>query len=253
MSKKRAGSGSGFGGNLIERQAASGMSIARFCTQAGVSANAFFVWKRRLRSQNGQSNRGRPTSRSRTAARARSPRSNDRAAAANPLVPVRLIADPIPRRAASAEAIEVEWPNGLVLRVPTGCDADTLQDVLQALRPGRRCRGLVMLTFPTSLRVFAHRFATDMRKSFEGLCGIIEAQLGQTVESGHLFLFFNRRRDRVKILYFSGDGLTIVYRKLEAGTFETPRDPQAGTRRHRLIRRRSPLSCLRRAQPAIDR
>ncbi len=80
-----------------------------------------------------------------------------------------------------------------------------------------------MLTFPTSLRVFAHRFATDMRRSFDGLCGIIEAQLGQTVESGHLFLFFNRRRDRVKILYFAGDSLVIVYRKLEAGTFETPR------------------------------
>ena len=80
-----------------------------------------------------------------------------------------------------------------------------------------------MLTLPTSLRVFAHRFATDMRKSFDGLCGIIEAQLGQTVESGDLFLFFNRRRDRVKMLYFAGDSLVIVYRKLEAGTFETPR------------------------------
>src|SRR6476469_4334906 len=80
-----------------------------------------------------------------------------------------------------------------------------------------------MLTIPTSLRVFAHRFATDMRKSFHGLVGIVEAELGQQVESGHLFLFFNRRRDRVKILLFTGDGLLIVYRLLERGTFETPR------------------------------
>jgi hypothetical protein len=80
-----------------------------------------------------------------------------------------------------------------------------------------------MLTLPTSLRVFAHRFATDMRKSFDGLCGIIEAQLGQTIESGHLFLFFNRRRDRVKVMYFAGDGIVILYKKLERGTFETPR------------------------------
>ncbi len=80
-----------------------------------------------------------------------------------------------------------------------------------------------MLTFPTSLKVFAHRFPTDMRKSFDGLVGIIESELGQTVEAGHLFLFFNRRRDRVKILYFTGDGLVIVYRLLERGTFETPR------------------------------
>jgi transposase len=80
-----------------------------------------------------------------------------------------------------------------------------------------------MLTLPTSLRVFAHRFPTDMRKSFDGLCGIIEAQLGQSIESGHLFLFFNRRRDRVKVMYFAGDGIVILYKKLEGGTFETPR------------------------------
>ena len=80
-----------------------------------------------------------------------------------------------------------------------------------------------MLTIPTSLRVFAYRFATDMRKSFHGLVGIIESELGQQVESGHLFLFFNRRRDRVKILFFTGDGLMILYRLLERGTFETPR------------------------------
>lgn len=80
-----------------------------------------------------------------------------------------------------------------------------------------------MLTLPSSLRVYAHRFATDMRKSFHGLVGIIESELGQQVESGHLFLFFNGRRDRVKILLFTGDGLMILYRLLERGTFETPR------------------------------
>jgi transposase len=84
-----------------------------------------------------------------------------------------------------------------------------------------------MLTLPTSLRVFAHRFATDMRKSFHGLVGIIESELGEQVESGHLFLFFNARRDRVKILFFTGDGLMILYRLLERGTFETPRDWRA--------------------------
>src|SRR5271170_4405021 len=90
-------------------------------------------------------------------------------------------------------------------------------------RAAARWRRSVMLTLPTSLRVFAHRFPTDMRKSFHGLVGLVETQLGQSVESGHLFLFFNRRRDRVKILYFAEDSLVIVYRKLEAGTFETPR------------------------------
>ena len=52
--------------------------------------------------------------------------------------------------------------------------------------------------------------------------GIIEQELKQTVESGHLFLFFNRRRNCVKVLYFVGDGLAIFYRRLELGTFEMP-------------------------------
>jgi len=52
---------------------------------------------------------------------------------------------------------------------------------------------------------------------------IIEQELGQEVESGHLFLFFNRRGDRVKVLWFAGDGLVIWYKRLESGTFEVPR------------------------------
>jgi transposase len=79
-----------------------------------------------------------------------------------------------------------------------------------------------MLTMPTTLRVFAKTGATDMRKSFHGLCGLVETELGQQVESGHLFLFFNRRRDRVKVLWFAGDGLIIWYKCLESGTFEMP-------------------------------
>jgi len=79
-----------------------------------------------------------------------------------------------------------------------------------------------MLMATSSLRVFAYRGPTDMRKSFSGLVGLVELELGQQVESGDLFLFFNRRRDRVKVLYFVGDGLVIFYRLLERGTFEVP-------------------------------
>lgn len=77
-----------------------------------------------------------------------------------------------------------------------------------------------MLMATSSLRVFAHRGPTDMRKSFSGLVGLVETEIGQQVESGDLFLFFNRRRNRVKVLYFVGDGLVIFYRMLEQGTFE---------------------------------
>jgi transposase len=84
-----------------------------------------------------------------------------------------------------------------------------------------------MLTLPTSLRVFAKRGPTDMRKSFDGLVGLVEQELGQDVESGHLFLFFNRRGDRVKVLWFAGDGLVIWYKRLELGTFEVPKAARA--------------------------
>ena len=79
-----------------------------------------------------------------------------------------------------------------------------------------------MLLVPSALKVFALQGVTDMRKSFAGLVGLVETQLGQQVESGHLFLFFNRRRNSVKVLYFVGDGLVIYYRRLERGTFELP-------------------------------
>ena len=80
-----------------------------------------------------------------------------------------------------------------------------------------------MLNLPTSLRVFAKTGPTDMRKSFNGLVGLVERELGQRVESGDLFLFFNRRSNCVKVLWFAGDGLVIWYKRLECGTFEVPR------------------------------
>lgn len=79
-----------------------------------------------------------------------------------------------------------------------------------------------MLTLPQQLRVFAAKAPTDMRKSFSGLVGLVEKELGQQVEAGGLFLFFSRRRNAVKVLFFTGDGLAIFYRRLERGTFELP-------------------------------
>jgi transposase len=73
---------------------------------------------------------------------------------------------------------------------------------------------------PASVRVFVCTRATDMRKSFDGLLGLVREFLSQDPLSGHLFLFFNRRRDRVKILFWQPDGLVIWYKRLEAGTFQ---------------------------------
>jgi hypothetical protein len=78
-----------------------------------------------------------------------------------------------------------------------------------------------MLTrVPLTVRIFLHTEATDMRKGFDGLVGLVQQFLAQDPLSGHLFLFFNRRRDRVKALYWDGDGLAVWYKRLESGTFE---------------------------------
>ena len=87
-----------------------------------------------------------------------------------------------------------------------------------------------MLSLPAHVRVFAATTPTDMRKSFSGLVGLVEQELGRQVEAGGLFLFFSRRRNAVKVLFFTGDGLAIFYRRLERGTFELPRVADTGTK-----------------------
>jgi transposase len=79
-----------------------------------------------------------------------------------------------------------------------------------------------MLSFhlPSAVRVFLCTQPTDMRKSFDGLMGLVTGVLEQDPLSGHLFLFLNRRRDRIKILFWDHDGLCIYYKRLESGTFE---------------------------------
>jgi transposase len=73
---------------------------------------------------------------------------------------------------------------------------------------------------PAAVRVFLCTQPTDMRKSFDGLQGMVREHLGQDPLSGHLFLFLNRRRDRIKMLLWEPDGLVIWYKRLEAGTFQ---------------------------------
>jgi transposase len=72
------------------------------------------------------------------------------------------------------------------------------------------------------IRVFFHTPSTDLRKGFDALAGLVSSAFGQDPTCGHLFLFVNRRRDRLKILYWDRDGLAIWYKRLETGSFQLP-------------------------------
>jgi transposase len=76
-----------------------------------------------------------------------------------------------------------------------------------------------MLTLPPSVKVFVCTQPTDMRKSFDGLVGLIREFLGEDPLSGHLFAFANRRGDCLKLLWWDRDGLAIWYKRLEDGRF----------------------------------
>ena len=80
-----------------------------------------------------------------------------------------------------------------------------------------------MLSFTGSLRVWLAVQPCDMRKSFNGLEGLVREKLKQDPCSGALFLFSNRRRTLMKILYWDGTGLWVLAKRLEKGTFCWPK------------------------------
>ena len=77
-----------------------------------------------------------------------------------------------------------------------------------------------MVSIGPTVSLFLYTEPTDMRKSFDGLSGIVRSELEADPTDGSCFLFVNRRRDRLKILHFDGAGYWLYYRLLEAGTFE---------------------------------
>jgi transposase len=77
-----------------------------------------------------------------------------------------------------------------------------------------------MLNIPSRTPIFVYTQPTDMRKGFSGLSGIVREQFKSDPCNGSLFIFINRRRDRMKLLQFADGGFWLYYRLLEAGTFE---------------------------------
>jgi transposase len=80
-----------------------------------------------------------------------------------------------------------------------------------------------MITPTPATRVFVALGPVDLRRSFNGLCACVQELLRQDPLSGHLFVFTNQRRNRVKILCWDGSGLWVCAKRLERGRFSWPR------------------------------
>jgi transposase len=79
-----------------------------------------------------------------------------------------------------------------------------------------------VLGLGAATRIYVATGATDMRLAFDGLYALVVGQLQQDPTSGHLFLFANRRRDRMKILFFDGSSLWVCARRMEQGRLQWP-------------------------------
>jgi transposase len=79
-----------------------------------------------------------------------------------------------------------------------------------------------MLSLSPATRIFVALEPVDMRQSFNGLSAAVQAVLTQDILSGHLFVFTNRRKTRVKAIYWDGTGLVVYAKRLERGRFGWP-------------------------------
>jgi transposase len=82
---------------------------------------------------------------------------------------------------------------------------------------------------PQGVQVFVALEPIDMRFSFDRLSGLAKEQIGYDARSGALFVFFGRRRDAIKVLFFDGSGLCVFYKRIDRGTFRVPEttEPEA--------------------------
>ncbi|MFQ5650274.1 MAG: IS66 family insertion sequence element accessory protein TnpB [bacterium] len=79
-----------------------------------------------------------------------------------------------------------------------------------------------MLPLITPQRFFLYLPPTDMRKSFDGLCGLVSGAMARDPLSGDVYVLLNRRRDRIKLLVWQRGGFWIFYKRLESGSFQLP-------------------------------
>jgi transposase len=87
---------------------------------------------------------------------------------------------------------------------------------------------------PASVRVYLCTAPCDMRRSFDGLHALVTSAMQLDAFAGHLFVFSNKRRHRVKILYWDRDGFAVWAKRLEEGTYAMPFDDNANAARREI-------------------
>jgi transposase len=87
-----------------------------------------------------------------------------------------------------------------------------------------------VLTLPASVRIYVAAEAVDLRRGFDRLAATTRSLIREDPLSGHLFVFTNRRRNRVKVLVWDRTGYLLLYKRLERGTFHLPTQPEVGDR-----------------------
>ena len=189
---------------VLEEHARSGLPAREFCRRESISEPSFYAWRRKIRERDTEARVGRE------------------------LMPVTVVESGTNSRLSCVESrsdrestvgnCDAERRRVAGCRVLLGRVDSTRVGGLATFRSG----GRVMLNLASGTRIYFAVGATDIRKGFNGLQGLVTGVLEQDPLSGHLFLFVNRRRDKLKILYWDGDGLAIWYRRLEQGTFQLP-------------------------------
>ena len=110
-----------------------------------------------------------------------------------------------------------------------------------------------MLRLPEGVRIWVATAACDMRKQADGLSALVEGSLGQQPKSGHLFVFFSKRREFVRILFWDANGYCTVSKRLEGGRFRVPAPEEGQGAVQLTVRQLSELLSLVEARRALGR